>query len=59
MSDKLKKLFKTLLLREEDLNHKNPCWVAKWIDIKVNLLSCPEVIEDIKKLIKEENNENT
>ena len=54
MNDNLKNLFRILLLREEDLDHKNPCWVAKWIDIKVNLLSCPEVIKDIKKLIEEE-----
>jgi len=54
MSDKLKNLFKILLLREEDLDHSSPVWIARWIDIKVKLLSCPETIKDIRKLIKEE-----
>ncbi len=51
---RLRNFFRTLLLREEDINYDSPFCQARWIDIKVNLLTCLETIEDIKKLLKEE-----
>ena len=54
MEKKLKSLFKILLLREEDMDYNSPFWLVKWIDIKIDLLTCPEIIEEIKKIAKEE-----
>ena len=48
----LKNLFKTLLLREENVDYNSPFWEARWIEIKVDLLSCRSAIKDIKKLLE-------
>ena len=57
--EKLKELFKILLLREEYINYNafasanDIFWQTKWLDAKIDLLSCEDTVKDIKNIILE------
>lgn len=54
MREDLKSLFRILLIREEQIDYNDPTWIARWIEIKLNLLTCSDTLRDIKTIIKEQ-----
>lgn len=48
---RIKECFKKLLLREEkEICHDDPFCLARWIDIKINLLSCNDTLSELESL---------
>jgi len=53
MREDLKSLFRTLLVRKEQMDYTDPAWIARWIEIKLNLLTCLDTVANIKRIMKE------